>query len=105
MIGTGLYLVVVAIMSIGIGAIIRNIAGAIGALVGILIIVPAITSSLSQVWANRLNKWMPSTAGQAIMSPQSDTTMLAPWRGLGLFLLYALATVTVAAIMLRRRDA
>ncbi len=104
-IGVGLYLTVVAALAIGIGAIIRNVAGAIGAFVGVLLVLPVIASALPQTWGDRINKWLPSNAGQALMSVNFDNTSLSPWRGFFVFCGYAVATVAAAAILLRRRDA
>jgi ABC-type transport system involved in multi-copper enzyme maturation permease subunit len=104
-IGIGLYLTVVAALSIGLGAVIRNVAGAIGVFVGIILVLPVIASALPQTWGDRINKWLPSNAGQALMSFGSDNTTLSPWRGFMVFCLYAVAAVAAAAILLRRRDA
>jgi ABC-2 type transport system permease protein len=104
-IGVGLYLTVVAGLGIGLGAIVRNVAGAIAVLVGVLLVLPVIASALPETWANRINKWLPSNAGQALMSLRSDTTMLSPWRGFAVFCGYIVATVIAAAVLLKRRDA
>ena len=104
-IGVGLYLAVVAVLSIGIGAIMRNVAAAIGAFVAVLLVLPVIASALPQIWADRINKWLPSQAGQALLGVSSDSATLSPWRGFAVFCAYAVATVTIAAILLKRRDA
>ncbi len=104
-IGVGLYLTVVAALGIGLGAIVRNVAGAIAVLVGILLVLPVIASALPQTWGDRVNKWLPSNAGQALMSLGSDNTTLSPWRGFAVFCGYAAATMVVAAVLLKRRDA
>jgi ABC-type transport system involved in multi-copper enzyme maturation permease subunit len=104
-IGVGLYLTVAAALAIGLGAIIRNVAGAIGAFVGVILVLPVIASALPQTWGDRINKWLPSNAGQALMSVTSDNTTLSPWRGFGVFCLWAVGTLVVAAVLLRRRDA
>ncbi|MCU1504064.1 MAG: putative transporter transrane protein [Ilumatobacteraceae bacterium] len=104
-IGVGLYLTVVAALSIGLGAIIRNVAGAIGVFVGVILVLPVIASALPQTWGDRINKWLPSNAGQALMSFGSDNTSLSPWRGFIVFCLYAVVAVVGAATLLRRRDA
>ena len=104
-IGVGLYLTVVAALAIGLGAIIRNVAGAIGAFVGVLLVLPVIASALPQTWGDRINKWLPSNAGQALMSVSSDNTTLSPWRGFLVFAGYAAGSLVVAAVLLRRRDA
>ena len=104
-IGVGLYLTVVAALAIGLGAIIRNVAGAIGAFVGILLVLPVVASALPQTWGDRVNKWLPSNAGQALMSVTSDNITLSPWRGFAVFCGYAVAALVAAAILLNRRDA
>ncbi|MCU1367841.1 MAG: putative transporter transrane protein [Ilumatobacteraceae bacterium] len=104
-IGVALYLTVVAALAMGIGAIVRNVAGGIGAFVGILLVLPVIAEALPQTWGDRINKWLPSNAGQALMSVASDNTTLSPWRGFIVFSAYAVGTLVVAAVLLRRRDA
>jgi ABC-2 type transport system permease protein len=104
-IGIGLYLTVVAALAIGLGAIIRNVAGAIGVFVGIILVLPVIASALPQTWGDRINKWLPSNAGQALMSFGSDNTTLSPWRGFIVFCADAIVAVAVAAALLNRRDA
>lgn len=104
-IGIGLYLTVVAALGIALGAILRNVAGAIAALVGVLLVVPVVASALPQTWGDRINKWLPSNAGQALLSVSSDNTTLSPWRGFAVFCGYAALALTAAAILLKRRDA
>jgi ABC-2 type transport system permease protein len=104
-IGVALYLTVVAILGVGLGALIRNIAGAIATFVGVMLILPGIASSLSQVWADRINRFLPSTAGQSLLSFGSETREMMPWNGFGLFTIYAVGTVIAAAVVLKRRDA
>jgi ABC-type transport system involved in multi-copper enzyme maturation permease subunit len=104
-IGVALYLTVVVVIGVGLGAILRNVAGAIATLVGVLLVLPVIASALPTTWAERINKYLPSNAGQALLGMQSDSTQLAPWTGFAVFVGYAVLTVVVAAILLRRKDA
>ena len=104
-IGVGLYLTVVAALAVGIGAIVRNVAAAIGVFVAVLLVLPAIASALPQIWADRINKWLPSNAGQALMSIHSDSTTLSPYRGFIVFCADAIGAVAIAAVLLKRRDA
>jgi ABC-2 type transport system permease protein len=104
-IGIGLYLTVCAALAIGLGAIIRNVAGAIGAFVGVMLVLPIIALALPDIWANRINKWLPSNAGQALFGFGSDNTTLSPWRGFAVFAGYAVLSLVAAAVLLRRRDA
>jgi ABC-type transport system involved in multi-copper enzyme maturation permease subunit len=104
-IGVALYLTIVVVVGVGLGAIIRNVAGAIATLVGVLLVLPVIASALPTTWADRINKYLPSNAGQALLGMNADTTQLAPWTGFAVFVGYAVLTVAVAAVLLRRRDA
>lgn len=104
-IGVGLYLTVVAALAVGLGAIVRNVAGAIGAFVGVMLVLPVVATALPQTWGDRINKWLPSNADQALLSIGSDNTTLSPWRGFIVFCAYALAALVGASLLLRRRDA
>ena len=107
--GVVLYLTVIAIIGVGLGAVIRNIAGGIAAFVGIMIVLPAIAGALPQTWGDRINKYLPSNAGRALLNLESDfqggNLMLKPWTGFAVFVAYALALLIVAAVLLKRRDA
>jgi ABC-2 type transport system permease protein len=104
-IGVAMYLTVVVVLAIGLGALIRNVAGAIAALVGVLLVLPVIALALPQTWADRINKFLPSNAGQALLGFTGDSTQMTPWRGFAMFCAYAVGSIIVAAWLLRRRDA
>jgi ABC-2 type transport system permease protein len=103
--GAGLYLTVVGLLGMALGFIIRNTAGAITTLFGILLILPVLGRVLPADWARHVVPYLPSNAGQAVMQLHADPNTLAPWTGLGLFAGYAAVAVMVAAVLLRRRDA
>ncbi|HLX77745.1 MAG TPA: hypothetical protein VKR27_02585 [Acidimicrobiales bacterium] len=46
-----------------------------------------------------------ATDGQTIFSHTRDASILAPWVGLAVFALYAVATLTIALVLVRHRDA
>ena len=71
----------------------------------VLLVVPVVASALPQTWGDRINKWLPSNAGQALLSVSSDNTTLSPWRGSAVFCGYTVLALTAAAILLMRRDA
>jgi ABC-2 type transport system permease protein len=103
--GAGLYLTVVGLLGMALGFIIRNTAGAITTLFGILLILPVLGEVLPADWASHVTPYLPSNAGQAVMQLHSDPNTLAPWTGFGLFVGYAVVAVMIAAVLLRRRDA
>jgi ABC-type transport system involved in multi-copper enzyme maturation permease subunit len=104
-IGVAMYLTVVVVIAIGLGAIIRNVAGAIAALVGVLLVLPVIAQALPQTWADRVNKFLPSNAGEALLGFTGDSTQMTPWRGFAMFCGYGIAAIAISAWLLRHRDA
>lgn len=103
--GTALYLTVVGLLGVGFGALIRNSAGAIAALFGVLLILPGLADVLPSSWQPDVVPYLPSNAGTAMLLVNPDPTMMSPWSGFALFVGYALALLAVAAVLLKRRDA
>jgi ABC-type transport system involved in multi-copper enzyme maturation permease subunit len=104
-VGTALYLTVVGLLGLAIGAILRNTAGGIATLFGLLLVLPVISDLLPTSWSNDISPYLPSNAGQDLLVRHQAANTLAPWTGFGLFCLYAVVGLIVAAILLRRRDA
>jgi ABC-type transport system involved in multi-copper enzyme maturation permease subunit len=107
--GTALYLAVLGLLALGIGSIIRKTAGAIAAVLGLILVVPVIASLLPSSM-NAFEKFLPSNAGQALINGgarhgSNTTPQLAPWAGFGVFCLWAAASLIVAGVLLVRRDA
>jgi ABC-type transport system involved in multi-copper enzyme maturation permease subunit len=104
-IGTGLYLTVVALIGVELGFIIRSTAGGIAALVAILLVLPGVVSILPQSWQDTISPYLPSNAGAAIYDLRPEPGTLSPWTGFAVFCLYAVAGLAAAAVVLKRRDA
>jgi ABC-2 type transport system permease protein len=104
-IGIGLYLGLLSIFAVALGTIIRRSAGAIAALVGLILILPALLLTLPASLQDTVVKFLPGNAGQAIFTTGQDTSTLSPWAGLAVFALYAAAALALALAILRRRDA
>jgi ABC-type transport system involved in multi-copper enzyme maturation permease subunit len=106
-IGTSLYLAVLGLLALGLGTLIRKTAGAISAIVGILFVLPVLTSLLPSSMSV-IEKYMPSNAGEAIINggvARGDTASLSPWVGLGVFFLWAAVALIAGAFRLVHRDA
>lgn len=111
--GTGLYLAGVGLLGLGIGALLRHTAGAVTAVLGVLLML----STLWQLFMTtsdlfvRAYPYLPSTAGERIATPQATSAMadapqmLAPWPGFAVFMAYVAITLALAALLLRKRDA
>jgi ABC-type transport system involved in multi-copper enzyme maturation permease subunit len=103
--GCALYLGGVGLLGLGLGALLRNTAGAISTLLGLLFGLPIVLGFLPTEWSDHITKFLPSSAGTAVTATSPDPSSLSPWAGLGLFLAYTAAVLAVAAYRMRRRDA
>jgi ABC-2 type transport system permease protein len=102
--GSALYLTLVGLLGLGLGAILRNTAAGIAAFAAIMFVIPPLVSILPASTANAIDPYLPSNAGSAIMKIGHQAHSLAPWVGLALFAGYTAFTIAVAALALRRRD-
>ena len=104
-IGSALYLAVIGLLGLGLGAVIRNAAGGIAALFGLLYGLPLAAGFLPGSMAADVSKFLPANAGQAVTSVHPDLTMLQPWTGFGVLCLYAAVLLGLSAARMRRGDA
>jgi hypothetical protein len=103
-IGGALYLTVVGIFTLGLGAITRSTAGGISTFAGIMFVIPPLMNVLPASWNNAISPYLPSSAGRAVFSLTHGSDSLAPWPGFVLFCGYAALTIVIAAVLLLRRD-
>ena len=101
-----LFLSVLAVFTVALGAIIRNSAGAIAAFAGIIFVLPGLVGVLSNSLKNAINPYLPSNAASAFFTTTPDPAdhLLRPWAGLAVFCGYAAVLLTGAAVLLVRRD-
>lgn len=104
-IGTGLYLTVVGVLSVALGFIIRSTAGGISAVIGLLLVLPGIMNVLPRSWQNHISPYLPSNAGADVTTVHADAGSLAPWAGFAVFCLYGVVAVAISAVLLNRRNA
>jgi ABC-2 type transport system permease protein len=102
-IGAALYLTVVGLFGLGLGAIVRNTAGGIALFAGIMFVLPPLMNVLPTSWNNAASPYLPLAAGEAIMSTTSGNH-LSPWVGFALLCGYAAAALAIASVLLVRRD-
>jgi hypothetical protein len=103
--GSALFLTAVGLLGLGLGGLLRNTAGAIAALFGLLFAPQILVSFLPESVSDHVYKYVPAAAGQAIGFVRPDTYSLSPWTGFGVFCLYTAVALGLAAWQLRRRDA
>jgi ABC-type transport system involved in multi-copper enzyme maturation permease subunit len=104
--GSAAYLAVAAVLGVGLGALLRNTAAAVTALFGLLFGLQLLAGLIPGATGVTVEKFMPSTAGQAIASVHPDPgTSLGPLAGLGLFAGYTIVVLALAARRMSRGDA
>lgn len=104
-IGAGLYLGGVAALAVGIGFIIRNTAGGIATLFGLLLVIDGIAHALPESWQRWIVPYLPSEAGSSVFSLARDQNTLAAWTGFAVLCAWAAASVLLGWWTLSRRDA
>jgi hypothetical protein len=103
LVGAALYLTVVGLFGLGLGAIVRNTAGGIASFAAIMFVLPPLMNVLPSSWNNAASPYLPLQAGEAILATTPGNN-LSPWVGLALFAGYAAAAIALAAVLLVRRD-
>lgn len=104
-VGTGLYLCVISLFALGLATILRHTAGAISALVGILLVVPIVVGALPNSVQNDVVRFLPSRIGVVLMSTgTAPSDALSAWPGFILLCGYALVTLAIGAMLLAGRD-
>jgi ABC-type transport system involved in multi-copper enzyme maturation permease subunit len=104
-IGAALYLTVVALFAIGLGFALRNTAGAIATLFGLLLVLPGLGRLLPDTWQPHVLPYLPSNAGAGVFAVQPEAGMLGVWTGFAVFCAWAAAALLLGAFVLKRRDA
>ena len=103
-IGGAVYLMLVGVFALGIGAIVRNTAGGIATFAAIFFVIPPLMNILPRSWNDAITEYLPSEAGRQIFSLTHDAHSLSPLPGGLLFVGYCALTLAIAAVLLVRRD-
>jgi ABC-type transport system involved in multi-copper enzyme maturation permease subunit len=103
--GGGIYGAGIVLMGLALGFMLRSTAAAIGTLVGVLMIAPGLVSLLPESVGESVGKFLPSNAGQALLSVEPSDTLLSPAAGGAVFTGWVIVLLGAAVVTLRRRDA
>ncbi len=104
-VGSGLYLCVLGLLALGLATIIRHTAGAIGAFVGVVLLLPIISSALPTSLDNDVERFLPLTIGRQMISAGGHPNAFSPWVGFAVLVAYAVGLLVIGGILLVRRDA
>jgi ABC-2 type transport system permease protein len=102
-----LYLTLIALLSLGLAAAVRDSAAAIGLVLGVLYLFPIAAAVISNPpLARHLDQIGPLPAGQDAQATTGLNSLpLTPWQGLGVVALWTAAALLLGALVLRSRDA
>jgi hypothetical protein len=103
-IGGAVYLMLIGMFALALGAIVRNTAGGIATFVGLFFVIPPLLNVLPTSWQNAINPYIPNSAARSIFQLTHSSHSLSPAGGLALFTGYAAAAIALAAILLVARD-
>jgi ABC-2 type transport system permease protein len=110
------YPALVAAFSVGVGTMLRNSAGAIAAVLGLLLVVPTIVQLVGALlqadWAFDLGNFLPSSLGSVMYTPSlgggavmmQGTIALEVWQASLAMLAWVVLALAGGAVLLKRRD-
>jgi ABC-2 type transport system permease protein len=105
--GTVVYLTLIALLSLGVAAAVRDSAAAIGLVLGVLYLFPILAAVISDVTiSRRLQQIGPMSAGLDVQATIGVKALpLTPWQGLGVVALWTAGALLLGALALKFRDA
>jgi ABC-2 type transport system permease protein len=106
-VGSVVYLVLIALLSLGVATAVRDSATAIGIVLGLLYLFPIFAQVVGNPhWQRHLQQIGPMTAGLAIQVTVNLRGLpIGPWAGLGVLAAWAATALLVGGLVLRLRDA
>jgi ABC-type transport system involved in multi-copper enzyme maturation permease subunit len=106
-IGSALFVTVVALLAFGLGSIIRHTAGAITSVIGLMFVLPIIIQSLPDTWRWDIMRFFPDAAGRVLSGPigQPNEHLWSAWPQFGVTLIWAAVFLVVGGYLFRKRDA
>jgi hypothetical protein len=100
----GAYPALIALIGLGVAALIRHTAGAIAAVVGVVFVLPLILLPFGE--HNPAMKFLPEIiAENSLTAVKPVAASLSPWAGLAMLCLYAAVALAAGGYAMARRDA
>ena len=107
-IGTALFVTIVALIAFGVGSIVRHTAGTIAIVIALLFIVPILEHTLPDNWRCDIMRFLPDAANQVVsitIAGNGPGHLWSAWPQLGVTALWAVVLVGIGAYLFRKRDA
>ena len=104
--GAGLYLALIGLFSLAVGAMVRHTAAAITTVVVIFVVIGDLSQLIPGTVGKHINAYMPANAGILVTYVhQQASNLLSPWQGFGVLCLWTALLLAAAGFLLTRRDA
>jgi ABC-2 type transport system permease protein len=103
--GGGLYLAALAVLSVAAGTLLRHPAAAIACMMAVVLVLPLIAQALPDSWRNPVTEFWPTQAGSQLTNVYHSAHTLQPWPGFGVMCLFVAIVYGIAWTLLDRRDA
>lgn len=105
--GSVLYLVLIALIGLGVATAVREAATAIGIVLGLLYLFPVVAQVVDDPeWQRHLQQISPMTAGLAVQATvQLRNLPIGPWPGLSVLAAWSATALLVGSLLLHGRDA
>jgi ABC-type transport system involved in multi-copper enzyme maturation permease subunit len=107
-IGTALFVTVVALIAFALGAIIRHTAGAITSAIGLMFVLPIIVAVLPDNWRWDVMRFFPDAAGRVLsvtIGQHNHPHLWSAWPQFGVTVIYAAVLLAIGGYLFRKRDA
>jgi ABC-2 type transport system permease protein len=106
-VGAGLYLTAIGLLSTGLGFLVRSTAAAIAIVVGVLFVFPIVFEAIPVSWLKTVDKWWPTQAGAQIYSQVGPhaSDVLGPWAGFGVLCAFVAVVLVLGYVALSSRNA
>jgi ABC-2 type transport system permease protein len=103
--GSILYLGLIALLSLGIGTVLRDTAVSTGIVLALLYLPPLLAQLVSGPWRRHIQQIAPMTAGLAIQATRNIRSLpISPWTGLGVLAAWAAGMLLIGLVVLKARD-
>lgn len=112
--GMPLYIIGIALLGFAIGALVRSSPGALGIVLGLLLVVETVVAAIPLAFFDRIEPFLPSNAGSRLITSQESLDAMnaasvgadiGAWQGYGVLMAWVAVLMVLAAVLLRRRDA
>ncbi|WP_312178782.1 ABC transporter permease subunit [Arthrobacter sp.] len=103
-INTGTFLALVAVIGTALGTLLRSTAGGVVTTIGLLMILPILSSIFNVEWVTDVSRFLPSNAGNQLVALEIAEDALNQWQGGLVLAAWAVVLLVIALVVTKRRD-